>query len=63
MQLAKEQGAGSVIALAGGKAKCDLVLSLGADAAVDHQARTGRPRSEMSRKMASTRSTTLSAVR
>ncbi|TGP19166.1 MULTISPECIES: zinc-binding dehydrogenase [unclassified Mesorhizobium] len=38
IQLAKGQGAGSVIALAGGKAKRDLVLSLGADAAIDHQA-------------------------
>ncbi|RRH95304.1 zinc-binding alcohol dehydrogenase family protein [Mesorhizobium tamadayense] len=38
VQLARGQGAGRIIALAGGKAKRDIALSLGADAAVDHQA-------------------------
>jgi len=35
VQLAKGQGAGRVIALAGGKAKRDFALSLGVDAAID----------------------------
>ncbi|WP_192256162.1 quinone oxidoreductase family protein [Mesorhizobium silamurunense] len=37
IQLARGQGARRIIALAGGKAKRDFVLSLGADAAIDHQ--------------------------
>lgn len=36
LQLAKEQGARRIIALAGSKPKRDLAQSLGADAAVDH---------------------------
>ncbi|TIP58432.1 MAG: zinc-binding alcohol dehydrogenase family protein [Mesorhizobium sp.] len=36
VQLAKRQGASTVIAVAGGRAKLDLALSLGADAAVDY---------------------------
>ncbi|UCI09404.1 quinone oxidoreductase family protein [Mesorhizobium sp. B1-1-8] len=38
VQLARGQGARRVIALAGGKAKLDLALSLGAEAAIDHRA-------------------------
>jgi NADPH2:quinone reductase len=36
VQLAKRQGASTVIAVAGSRAKLDLALSLGADAAVDY---------------------------
>ncbi|RWQ53349.1 zinc-binding dehydrogenase [Mesorhizobium sp.] len=36
VQLAKRQGASAVIAVAGSRAKLDLALSLGADAAVDY---------------------------
>ncbi|MCF6111787.1 quinone oxidoreductase family protein [Mesorhizobium muleiense] len=38
IQLAKRQGASTVIAVAGSRAKLDLGLSLGADAAVDYSA-------------------------
>lgn len=36
IQVAKAAGAGTVIAIAGGKAKCDLARSLGADVVIDH---------------------------
>jgi NADPH2:quinone reductase len=36
IQVAKAAGAGTVIAIAGGKAKCDLARRLGADVVIDH---------------------------
>jgi NADPH:quinone reductase len=36
IQVAKAAGAGTVIAIAGGKEKCDLARSLGADVVIDH---------------------------
>jgi NADPH2:quinone reductase len=41
IQVAKAAGAGTVIAIAGGKAKCDLALSLGADVVIDHTETSG----------------------
>jgi NADPH2:quinone reductase len=39
--VAKAAGAGTVIAIAGGKAKCDLARSLGADVVIDHTETSG----------------------
>jgi NADPH2:quinone reductase len=36
IQVAKAAGAGAVVAIAGGKGKCDLARSLGADVVIDH---------------------------
>jgi NADPH2:quinone reductase len=38
IQVAKAAGAGTVVAIAGGPAKCDLARRLGADAVIDHTA-------------------------
>jgi NADPH:quinone reductase len=38
IQVARAAGAATVIAIAGGKAKCDLAASLGADVVIDHTA-------------------------
>ncbi len=44
IQVAKAAGAGTVIAIAGGKAKCDLARNLGADIVIDHTETPGYSR-------------------